>query len=204
VDRETRRRRIEEHREAIRRLEETAADEIVGWPPHGYYLLWHVAFGLMIGALGALVALAANAAGAPLFGRRPLELIRVFLTFPMGQRALDAEPGLVLSVGCTLYLLTGALLGVAYHLGMSLWFAGAPPSRRIAVTVAFGLGLWIVSFYMVLSWLQLLLQGDDWIVRLVPWWVAALTHLAFAGTMYVAETWGRFEPYRRRTGNGDG
>jgi hypothetical protein len=35
--------------------------------------------------------------------------------------------------------------------------------------------------------------GDNWIVRMVPWWGAALTHLAFAWSMRVGEFWGKFE-----------
>jgi hypothetical protein len=131
-----------------------------------------------------------------LFDERPLQLIRVYLTFPMGEAALQAEQGMVLFVGCSLYLLTGALYGVAFHLVMSMYFADAAPGRKFLVGTLIGLALWIVNFYLVLSWLQPVLQGDNWIVRMVPWWVGAVTHLAFAWTVMVGEFWGRFEPYR--------
>lgn len=199
MDQRTRRELVEEHLDAIRKLEspEVEGTETGAWPPNQYYLLWHVVVGMMLGGVGAVVSLLANVAGAPLFGERPLQLIRVYLTFPMGERALEAEQGLVLFVGCTLYVLTGALYGIAFHLIMSLWFADASKGKRFVVASLIGLGLWIANFYLVLSWLQPLLLGDSWIVRMVPIPVGALTHLAFAWTMLIGEFWGRFEPYRR-------
>jgi hypothetical protein len=206
VKREERDRQVQEHLEAIRRLETTPADDEAApaaWPPDRFYLIWHVLIGMVLGGIGALVSLAANVVGAPLFGERPLQLIRVYLTFPMGARALEADQGLVLFVGCTLYLVTGALYGVAFHLPMTLYFAGASAARRFVVGSLAGLALWIVNFYFVLSWLQPLLLGGNWIVRLVPFWVAALTHLAFAWTMLVGELWGRFEPHRSALRRGE-
>jgi hypothetical protein len=199
MDQRTRRNLVEEHLNAIRKLEaiEVETEQDAAWPPNQYYLLWHIVVGMMLGGVGAVVSLMANIAGAPLFGERPLQLIRVYLTFPMGERALDADQGLVLFVGCTLYILTGALYGIAFHLIMSSWFPDAPKGKRFVVASLIGLGLWIVNFYLILSWLQPLLLGNNWIVRMVPVWVGALTHLAFAWTMLIGEFWGRFEPYRR-------
>ena len=202
MDQKTRKLLVEEHLDAIRKLESqpAEADTSSSWPPDQYYLLWHIVIGMMLGGVGAIVSLVANIAGAPLFGERPLQLIRVYLTFPMGERALTADQGMVLFTGCTLYILTGALYGVAFHLIMSAWFPDAPKGKRLLVGSLIGLGLWIVNFYLILSWLQPVLLGDNWIVRMVPIWVGALTHLAFAWTMLIGEFWGRFEPYRRRTG----
>lgn len=202
MDRQTRDRLVQEHLRAIRDLESTAVDgreDRDGWPPGRFYLLWHLVIGMMLGLIGALVSLACNIVGAPLFGEPPLKLIRVYLTFPMGERALDAEQGLVLFVGCLLYLGTGALYGIAFHLLMTLYFADASRLKRFLAGSAMGLGLWIVNFYLILSWLQPVLLGDNWIVRMVPWWVAALTHLSFAWAMLVGELWGRFEPSSART-----
>jgi hypothetical protein len=198
MDPKTRKRLLDEHLEAIRNLEsqETDAAEAPGWPPNQYYLLWHVVIGMMIGGFGALVSLLANAVGAPIFGQPALQLIRVYLTFPMGARALEADQGLVLFVGCTLYIVTGALYGVGFHLAMSSWFADASRGKRFAIATAIGVGLWIVNFYLILSWLQPLLLGDNWIVRLVPVWVGLGTHLAFAWAMLIGEFWGQFEAYR--------
>lgn len=198
MDPQKRKRLIDEHLDAIRELEaRTAAEEKGGkpWPPDGFYLLWHVVIGLMLGALGAAVSLAGNVAGAPLFGRRRLELIRVFLTFPMGERALQIDEGAVLTIGCVLYLATGALFGVLFHLVLRIYFAETSKGRRFVVATVLGLALWVVNFYLILSWLQPLLLGGNWIVALIPPWVGALTHLAFAWTMAAGEMWGRFEAY---------
>jgi hypothetical protein len=198
MDPETRRRLINEHLEAIRHLEATpVAGEHAVWPSKGYYLLWHVVIGMTLGAVGAVVSLGANMIGAPLFGEHPLQLIRVYLTFPMGEAALTAEAGPVLFIGCMLYLATGALFGVTIHLGTSRFFRDASRGRTFAIATALGLGLWIFNYYMVLSWLQPMLLGGNWILRMVPIGVAALTHLCFAWTVVAGEFWGRFEPYGR-------
>ena len=198
MDEETRKRLISEHQEAIRRLEaEPATEKGKTWPPDRFYLVWHVVIGLMLGTLGAGVTLLVNILGAPLFGQRPLELIRVYLTFPMGERALEVDQGVVLFVGCLLYLVTGALYGVLFHLGFQIYLGKASFGKRLGIATLVGLGLWILNFYLILSWLQPMLLGDNWIVRLVPPWVGALTHLAFAWTLLAGETWGHFEPYRR-------
>jgi len=189
---------IREHRAAIRQLEAEAAGEkqARSWPPEGFYLLWHVVVGMTLGGVAAVVSLLANMAGAPLFGQRPMELIRVFLTFPMGARALEIEEGTVLMVGSVLYLLTGALFGIVLHLVLSVSFADASRGKRFLVATGLGLALWIVNFYLILSWLQPLLLGGNWIVRLIPPWVGAFTHLAFAWTVALGEIWGHFETDR--------
>jgi hypothetical protein len=185
---------IREHREAIRRLEseelQTSADT---WPPQGFYLVWHLVVGITLGGLGALVSLAFNVIGAPLFGQPSMQLIRVYLTFPMGERALVAEEGLVLSVGAGLYLATGAILGIGFHLFLRN-YRKSTPAKLWLIATALGLAVWIASYYLILSWLQPALLGGRWIVDEIPFWVAALTHLAFAWTIWAGEVWGRVEP----------
>lgn len=192
-----RERLIHEHLAAVHRLRSEEASPSAGWPPKGYYFLWHVLVGAVLGSIGAGLSLLANVIGAPFFNLPPLQIIRVYLTFPMGERALTADTGVVMFVGAVLYLLTGALYGVAFHLVMSTYLNGAPARRRFVVATLIGLGLWIVNFYLLLSWLQPLLLGGNWIVRMVPFWVAGLTHLAFAWTMLAIESWGQFSPYAR-------
>jgi len=199
MDRETRSRKIEKHRAEIARLEaeQAAENSASNRQPSGFYLTWHVMIGLVLGALAAAVSLAANFLGAPLFGRRALDLIRTYLTFPMGERALALDSATVLTIGCALYLVTGALLGILFHLVLVTYFESASPGRRFLVSTVLGLALWVGSFYLVLSWLQPMLLGGNWIVAGVPWWVGMSTHLAFAWTMAAAESWGHFEDPRR-------
>lgn len=197
MDESTRSRLIREHLDAIKGLEaEPQEGSQQSWPPSGYYLLWHLVVGAVLGGLGALVSLFGNLVGAPLFGRRPFELIRVYLTFPMGARALEADEGVVLFIGCLLYLVTGALYGIVIHVVLTTYFADAPPKRTFLVATGMGLAFWIINFYLILSWLQPMLLGGNWIVRLVPIWVAALTHLTFAWVVWAGQRWGRFEPRR--------
>ena len=199
MDAQNREQLIRKHLTEIHRLETDSvkasppASASTAWPPDGYYLLWHVVVGMMLGLIGSLVSLLANFLGAPLFDKPALELIRVYLTFPMGERALHADDGVILFVGCVLYLCTGAVYGSVFHVVMSSLFAKASAGKRFVVATTIGLGLWVMNFYLVLSWLQPMLLGDNWIVRLVPVWVAVLTHLAFAWTMLALEFLGRFE-----------
>jgi hypothetical protein len=189
-----RRKLILEHREEIHRLENEETEvAAASWPPQGFYLIWHLVVGITLGGLGALVSLAFNVIGAPLFGEPSMQLIRVYLTFPMGEQALVAEEGLVLSVGAGLYLATGAILGVVFHLFLRNYRTRGK-ARLFVIATVLGLAVWVVSFYLILSWLQPALLGGSWIVDEIPFWVAALTHLAFAWTIWVGESWGRVEP----------
>jgi hypothetical protein len=179
-------------------LQSEEATSKSSWPPRGYYLPFHVLVGAMLGFVGASSSLLFNVVGSLAVGQHPLELIRVYLTFPLAEQALKLDSGVALGIGTCLYLVTGSVYGVAFHLVMSRWFPKAPAARRFVVASALGIALWLVNFYGILSWLQPLLFGGNWIVRLVPFWVAALTHLVFAWTMLVAEQWGEFIPYSPR------
>jgi len=202
LEREAKRARLERLREEARRLEsdlEAEGTSKAPWPPSGYYVPFHVLAGALLGFVGASSSLLFNVVGSLLVGQHPLELIRVYLTFPLAEQALTLDSGVALGIGTCLYLATGSVYGIAFHLVMSRWFPKAAWARRFAIASALGLGLWIVNFYGILSWLQPLLFGGNWIVRLVPFWVAALTHLVFAWTMLLSEQWGEFIPYSPRS-----
>lgn len=197
VDENTRQKLINQHLEEIRKLQAQAdPDAQRNWPPQGYYFLWHVVVGMMLGFVGAAVSLVANIVGAPIFGEPAFKLIRVYLTFPMGEKALTADEGVLLTVGCILYLVTGALYGIAFHLVMSAFFNKSNTLVRFIVATLIGVTLWVVNFYAILSWLQPTLLGGNWIIEQTPIWVAVATHVAFAWTMFVIESFGKFEPYR--------
>lgn len=173
------------------------------WPPKDFYGAYYATTGFMLGSIGAVVSLLANVIGAPIAGKRPLELIQVFLTFPLGQRALslDAETngGLIIALGCCLYLGTGMLLGVPLYLVMvRICGANSTLGKRLVVGAVLGLVLWAAAFYGVLVWLQPLLFGGNWITdpAILPPWVAAVTHVIFGMTLAVVYPWGQFTPYR--------
>jgi len=199
-ERERARLEIERLYDEARRLEARIEGASTStWPPAGYYTTFHVLAGILLGFLGACSSILFNVVGSLLVGQHPLQIIKVYLTFPLGEAALTLDSGIAMGVGTCLYLLTGSLYGVAFHLVISRWFEKAGAGRRLAAASMIGLGLWIVNFYGILIWLQPLLFGGNWIVSLVPFWVAALTHLVFAWTMLVLEQWGVFIPFTPRS-----
>jgi hypothetical protein len=184
---------------------ETTPEE---WPPKSYYFTYHVLAGTVLGLFGAATSLLANIVGAliipppPPLAAHPLNLIRVYLTFPLGEAALQTDGGVALAIGCCLYLLTGMLLGIPFQISQSLLPADSTLAKRFAVASLLAAAIWAVNFYAVLSWLQPLLFGGDWIVRMIPWWVGLLTHLIFGWTMVLVYPLGVFIPYRRTGANG--
>ncbi len=174
------------------------------WQARGYYTAYHATTGFLLGGIAAMSSLLFNVVGSLLFEKQPLELIRVYLTFPMGAQALDfneVNNGLILAIGCCLYIGTGMLYGMLFQLVLTLFTAGASVTTRFVVVSVLALALWIVNFYVILSWLQPLLFGGRWIVDQIPWWVAALTHLVFGWTMLLVYPLGRYTPYRLETRN---
>lgn len=172
------------------------------WQGQGFYGVYYATTGFLLGSLGAAVSLTANIIGSLAWGQTagvpqgPLRLIQVYLTFPLGAPALEIESGLTLAIGCCLYLATGMLYGMLFQLGLARFVPRGSLGTRLVYATVFALLLWLVNFYGILAWLQPLLFGGNWIVELIPWWVAALTHLAFGWTMAVVYPWGEYVPYR--------
>jgi hypothetical protein len=168
-----------------------------GWPPPRFYVTYQVLAGCVLGMFGAATSLLFNVVGSLLIGQHPLRLIQVYLTFPLGEAGLTVDSGLTLAVGCCLYLGTGMLLGIPFQLVLT-WLGDRAPVRTRFLAVTFlAVGIWLFNFYGVLSWLQPLLFGGDWIVAMIPPWVAALTHLVFGWTMLLVQPLGVFVPYRQ-------
>jgi hypothetical protein len=205
MEQDVKRRQLAELRAQVERLEaELAEPHTPEWPPRSYYTAYHVLAGFVLGMLGAAISLLFNIVGALIVGEYPLRLIQVYLTFPLGKAPLEPgfDNGLALAVGCCLYLATGMLLGIPFHLVLSRWLPNAAFTTRLAAVSVLALGLWLVSFYGVLTWLQPLLFGGRWIVEQIPWWVAALTHLVFGWTMVLVQPLGTFIPYSVRRQHG--
>jgi hypothetical protein len=198
MDRMEKLRELERLRAEVARLETELIESPAGhWAPPDYYSAYHILAGMVLGLMGACSSLLFNVVGAVLAGLdSPLQLIRVYLTFPMGEKALAVNEGFAIAAGCGLYLCTGAALGVPIHMLLSRYFPTASVTKRLLVVTLAGLGLWLVNFYALLSWLQPALFGGNWIVREIPWWVAMLTHLVFVWTLLLVDRWGSFVPYR--------
>jgi hypothetical protein len=174
------------------------------WQATSYYTAYYATTGFLLGGIAAMSSLLVNVVGALTFGMQPLELIRVYLTFPMGEQALDfnaVNNGLILAIGCCLYVATGMLYGILFQIVLTRFTANSSMAMRFAVVSLLALGVWLVNFYGILSWLQPLLFGGQWIVEEIPWWVAATTHLVFGWTMLLVYPLGRYTPYRLETQN---
>ncbi len=171
------------------------------WEATKFYAAYHATTGFILGMFGAASSLLFNIVGSLLVGQHPLKLIQVYLTFPLGARALadDFDSGIALAVGCCLYLGTGMLLGIPFQLVLARFLPHGTLVQRLVLATLLGLLLWVINFYGILSWLQPLLFGDNWILDQIPMWVAALTHLVFAWTMALVYPWGEYKPYRRQT-----
>lgn len=199
-DADRKRAELETLRARVAELERELAAGGGAWQP-GYYTAYYATSGFLLGMFGAAASLLLNVFGSLLVGQHPLQLIRVYLTFPLGDRALSGEldSGLVLAIGCCLYIGTGMLLGILFHLVLTRWGGPSLP-RRLALATALALAVWIAMYYLLLSWLQpLLIGGTRHIVREVPWYVAALTHLVFGWTMALVYPLGLYTPYRSPT-----
>jgi hypothetical protein len=145
--------------------------------------------GLWQGALAGCTSLMLNVIGSVLWpavsghDQHPLRLIQVFLTFPMGEAALNLNSGLLLAIGCLMYLATGMIYGMLFVLALSYFLPNTGIVGRLTACSVLAIAVWLVNFYGILSWLQPLVFGGRWIMELVPWWVAALTHLVFGWTI---------------------
>ena len=213
IDVEAKERELAEARQKVARIEAELTTAAIGpqWEAEGYYGAYYATTGFMLGIFASMTSLLVNVIGASLVGKDSLELIRVYLTFPLGEKALGLASGLdpvyriddgvILAIGCCLYLATGMLLGVVFHLVMTRLTAQSSVGTRLIVGSGLALAIWLVNFYGILSWLQPMVCGGSWITdgELLPWWVAAGTHLVFGWTMVLLYPLGEYAPYRLQT-----
>ncbi|MCA9230260.1 MAG: hypothetical protein KDA57_06390 [Planctomycetales bacterium] len=173
--------------------------------PTGYYTAYYATTGFMLGIFGAMASLLFNVVGSVLTGKHPLELIRVYLTFPLGDQVFSFPPeqdGLMLAIGCCLYIGTGMVLGIPLYLALTRWGAGKSLFAKLVIATVVSLLIWVINFYGILSWLQpavVDMSEENYIVNLVPPWVAAATHLVFGWTMALVYPLGDFVPHQQGT-----
>ncbi|HUS38576.1 MAG: hypothetical protein WBF93_16455 [Pirellulales bacterium] len=195
---------IEDLKDRVRTLEQEVKANYVPptFRPGGYYTTYFATAGFVLGMFGAVTSLLFNVVGSLMVGQHPMELIRVYLTFPLGDQALKLDSGLALAVGCCLYIGTGMLLGIPFYLVLTRWTANSSFAARLAVVSVLSLAVWLINFYGILSWLQpalIEMSEKNLIVNLVPPWVAALTHLVFGWTLALVYPLGQFVPHQRIT-----
>jgi len=206
---ETIKKELDELRSRVRQLETELSREQTPaaseqWQSTSYYTAYHATSGFILGGVAAMSSLLLNVVGSLLFEKQPLELIRVYLTFPMGEQALDynaVDNGVILAIGCCLYLATGMLYGILFQLVLTRFTAQSSTAVRFIVVSVLALAVWLLNFYGILYWLQPALFGGRWIVDQIPWWVAAATHLVFGWTMLIVYPLGRYTPYRLESRN---
>jgi hypothetical protein len=159
------------------------------WKEPDYNAARQAVIGLLLGGIAGCTSLLFNVVGSVLWpaisgeSQHPLRLIQVYLTFPLGESALQLNSGAALALGCVLYLGTGMLYGMLFQLVLSYWLPFAGVWARISTCGFLSVLVWAVNYFAVLLWLQPLLFGKSWIVDLIPNWVAVLTHLVFGLTI---------------------
>ncbi len=193
---------LESLRSRVAELErELRAAPAHGFEAHGWYGAYYAMTGAFLGMIAAMTSLLFNVVGSALVDQHPLELIRVYLTFPLGAKALEMDGGIALVAGCCLYIGTGMLLGILVQVAIAGFAPRGGLGVRLVVASVVGLVIWVVNFYFILSWLQPWLIGGHWITdpHVLPPWVAILTHLVFAWTMALLYPLGEYRPYRLQT-----
>lgn len=184
---------LQDLRRKIAQIEiELEAPQVKAWPPKDYYTTYYILAGFVLGFFGAAASLLFNVIGSIIVQQHPLQLIRVFLTFPLGADALAIDSGATLALGCCLYLVTGSVYGAIFHVLLTRFFVRQSIFEHWIIATFMGLALWVFNFYGVLSWAQPMFFGGSWIVDMIPIWVAALTHVIFIWTVFVLGSWGRF------------
>jgi hypothetical protein len=185
------------------RVEDQLPDEILPtpfrpWPEKEFRPMSCIKSGALLGAIAGCVTIAMNVIGSVVWPaisgepQHPLRLIQVFLTFPLGESALRLESGWLLGFGCLLFLVTGMLYGMLFEFAISYYLPHVGVVGRVLFFTLLALLVWIVNFYAVLSWTQPLFFGGHWILDLIPWRVACLTHLVFGWTMAILYPWGGY------------
>ncbi len=191
-------REIERHRRAITELEAklaTTTGQGRGWPPADFYTTYYVVAGLTLGTMGALSSFVFNVVGSLFVAQDPMRILRVFGTFFIGQEALTTDNLNFLMLVLLTHAIVGAVGGAVFHVVINQRFADRPSGQKILYSALFGCALWLINFYGVISWLQPLLVGQAYILRLMPFWVAALTHIIYGLTLGLLQPIGRFIPY---------
>jgi hypothetical protein len=137
--------------------------------------------GSVAGFLGAITCLICNIAGALVLGVEPLRLLRIYATILEGRGALDISRADFFIAAFTLHIVTGIFFGTIFALGARKFCAGL--QRYILAGAGYGIAIWLVNFYGILSWLQPLLHGSAFILTDIPIAVAVLTHVNYGLTV---------------------
>lgn len=156
------------------------------------------AFG--VGVIAAWAALGVNIVGSIVVTGAPselLHLLRVYATFLHGAEALTADMRApeVFATSMFLYMGTGALVAAPLYLAYGRWLGWHGHAWRLGNAVWLGVAMWLVNYYVVLSWAQpvalrlVRYEGEPraYITEHIPGWVAALTHVTFVAVVLLLQ-----------------
>jgi hypothetical protein len=199
------RREIEEqiavHRRSIAELERQL--QVAGvarashpWPPPGFYFTFYVVVGAILGILGSLASFLFNVFGSLVVNQDPYRILRVYGTVFLGQEALTTANLNFFMLVAVVHFSVGALAGSVFHVLVNRFVPTTSALQQIGLGAVYGLLMWIVNFYMVLRWLEPALVGQAYVLELMPFWVAALTHIVYGVTLGFLQPLGRFSPYK--------
>lgn len=187
---------IEQHRAAIIDLEAQLREPVThSWPPVGFYLTFYIVAGATIGILGSVTSFAFNVLGSLLVKQDPLLFLRVYGTVFLGAKALTTDDLNFFMLVAVVHFSVGASAGAVFQVFISR-FVPDRPALQIVLGGVYGLLMWVVNFYLIITWLQPRLVGQAYVLELMPIWIAALTHLIYGLTLGVLQPLGRFVPYR--------
>jgi hypothetical protein len=196
MNREEALRAIEQHRAAIIDLEAQLQEPVTrGWPPVGFYLTFYIVAGATIGILGSVTSFAFNVVGSLLVKQDPLLFLRVYGTVFLGPKALTTDDLNFFMLVAVVHFSVGASAGAVFQVFISR-FVPDRPLLQIVLGGLYGVLMWVVNFYLIISWLQPGLVGEAYVLKLMPAWIALLTHLVYGLTLGILQPLGRFVPYR--------
>ncbi|MFQ5706337.1 MAG: hypothetical protein ACE5HO_02755 [bacterium] len=193
-------REIAKHRQAIEELENKLVGEVASppkqWPPKGFYYTYYIVAGMLIGLIGSMASFIFNVVGSRLVAQDTMQVLRVFGTLFIGSDALHTQDLTFLMLVLMVHFSVGAVAGAIFHVLVNRFFADRSHGMKILFGAIFGVALWITNFYLVLSWLQPMAVGAALILKMMPIWVAALTHLVYGLTLGILQPIGKFIAYQ--------
>ncbi len=188
---------IQHHREIVTDLEAELAQLEKGsetlWQPKKFYTAYHILSGMLIGMIAAWITLALNAIGSHLIEGDPTKLMRVYGTFFAGEEALGTHQAAILMLSVGVHTLTGAICGAPIHVIVCRYFPDKNFIARTLLSVVLGLVMWLVNFYLILSWLQPLVTDSSTILEQTPIGIAVANHVAFTFFVLAFQPFGVFK-----------
>lgn len=188
---------IEQHRRAIAELEARLAPPAAAeWHPGGFYTTFYIVVGMILGIIGGLTSFMFNFVGSALVAQSPMQFLRVLGTYFNGPEALTTTDFAFLMMVLLTHLSVGALAGAVYHVWVNRYLPEGPLNKVLGSSALFGILLWLVTFYGIISWTQPMFYGQAYVLNEMPFWVALLTHLVYGLTLGLLQPLGKFVPYR--------